>query len=170
MLLAYKNVGEIYRKLKSESTVEIIESYKDYSPPINALAVTQVLLRYVPEKCVRGLNAVVLTNASKFSRKRRRGTTKSRKRKVRVREAGGVYHPKTKTERAWIEIFVDNFTVYESRFIRLVPFFRATAFADVLYHEIGHHIHYTVRPEHREREDVADYWGARLTAHFIRQR
>jgi hypothetical protein len=40
-------------------------------------------------------------------------------------------------------------------------------FSDVLYHEIGHHIHATRRPEHREKEDVAEKWKARLESKFI---
>ena len=38
--------------------------------------------------------------------------------------------------------------------------------SQVLLHEIGHHIH-TMRPEFREREDVADAWGARLSKVYI---
>jgi len=41
---------------------------------------------------------------------------------------------------------------------------------DTLYHEIGHHIHYTVRPEHREREDIADEWANKLNKKFVRRR
>jgi hypothetical protein len=40
----------------------------------------------------------------------------------------------------------------------------------VLFHEIGHHIHFTVRPEYREREDVADVWKVRLERNYWRQR
>ena len=39
---------------------------------------------------------------------------------------------------------------------------------EVLFHEIGHHIHTTVRREHREREDVADVWKLRLVRNYFR--
>jgi hypothetical protein len=39
----------------------------------------------------------------------------------------------------------------------------------VLFHEIGHHIHRTIRPEHTEKEDVADKWAGKLNANFIRK-
>jgi hypothetical protein len=40
----------------------------------------------------------------------------------------------------------------------------------VLFHEIGHHIHYTLRPEYREREDVADDWGVKLRRNWFKVR
>ncbi len=52
----------------------------------------------------------------------------------------------------------------------MIPFFKNTVLANVLYHELGHHIHYTLRPEHRERENVADEWASRLGAHFVRKK
>jgi hypothetical protein len=39
----------------------------------------------------------------------------------------------------------------------------------VLFHEIGHHIHHAVRPEHREKEDMADVWKVRLQRNYNRQ-
>lgn len=41
---------------------------------------------------------------------------------------------------------------------------------NVLFHEVGHHIHNTIRPEHAEREDVADSWAGKLNANFIRKK
>jgi hypothetical protein len=40
----------------------------------------------------------------------------------------------------------------------------------VLFHEIGHHIHFAVRPESREKEDVADVWKVRLQRNYHQQR
>ena len=44
-----------------------------------------------------------------------------------------------------------------------IPFIREGPIVDVFFHEIGHHIHHSIRPEFREREDVADVWMVRLT-------
>ena len=41
--------------------------------------------------------------------------------------------------------------------------------SDVLYHEIGHHIHKVDRPEHEEREDVAEKWKRKLRVQFFRK-
>jgi hypothetical protein len=46
---------------------------------------------------------------------------------------------------------------------------RDVIFGHVLFHEIGHHIHHTIRPEHNEKEDVVDTWAGKLNANFIRK-
>lgn len=51
-----------------------------------------------------------------------------------------------------------------------IPLVREIEFADVLFHEVGHNIHYEKRPEHREKEDVAEDWGSRLIAGYVRRR
>ena len=38
----------------------------------------------------------------------------------------------------------------------------------VLFHELGHHVH-TLRPEFRDKEDVAEKWQARLEADYFRK-
>ena len=47
---------------------------------------------------------------------------------------------------------------------------REIGIGHVLFHEIGHHIHTTMRPEHLEKEDVADRWAGKLNRTFIRKR
>ena len=47
---------------------------------------------------------------------------------------------------------------------------RTVCFSKVLFHEIGHHIHATVRPEFREKEDIADDWGKKLTGNYLLKR
>jgi hypothetical protein len=39
-------------------------------------------------------------------------------------------------------------------------------FSYTLYHELGHHIHETQRPEYRERENVADTYAFRLLRRY----
>ena len=41
---------------------------------------------------------------------------------------------------------------------------------DVLFHELGHHIHFTHRPHRREKEDVADVWKVRLQKRYTNNR
>jgi hypothetical protein len=113
----------------------------------------------------------VLTNASGLPRKRRNSAVKARQRKVRLSAAGGLYHPAANGNRAWIEIFVDNtLRGWEKGWWLRVPFIRESKLADVLFHEIGHHIHFAVRPEYREKEDVADVWKVRLQRNYHQQR
>jgi len=51
-----------------------------------------------------------------------------------------------------------------------LPLLRNIGFGFVLFHELGHHIHYTIRPEYAEKEDVADNWAGKLTVNLIRKK
>jgi hypothetical protein len=42
--------------------------------------------------------------------------------------------------------------------------------SEVLYHEIGHHIHRVHKPLYEGKEDVADKWSRKLSSKFIRDR
>ena len=65
--------------------------------------------------------------------------------------------PHANGSQPWIEIFVDNvLRGWEKGWWLKLGFLREGQIGDVLFHEIGHHIHYTVSPEYREKEDVAD--------------
>src|ERR1700676_4585643 len=83
-------------------------SFSDYKPPFDPLPIVRRMLDSVPDQYLSGLSEVVLTNASGLSRKRRRSVTTARRRKVRVIDAGGLYHPAFNGSSAWIEVFVDN--------------------------------------------------------------
>ena len=51
-----------------------------------------------------------------------------------------------------------------------ITFLRDLWFGHVLFHEVGHHIHNTIRPEYTEKEDVADKWANKLNVNFIRKK
>jgi hypothetical protein len=148
-----------------------ITRYSNYAPPFDPEPIVIRLLESVPPKYLIGLSEIVLTNSSGLSRQRRRSVTKSRSRKVRIRNARGLYHSAWNGRPAWIEIFVDNsLESWRRGWWLKVPIVREIALEGVLFHEIGHHIHSTVRPEFREREDVADVWKVRLERHYLRHR
>jgi hypothetical protein len=69
-----------------------------------------------------------------------------------------------------IELRVDSIlsSLEGSKCSRIKPI-REIAFGQVLFHEIGHHIHATMRPEHREKEDVADRGARKLNRDYVRQ-
>lgn len=81
-----------------------------------------------------------------------------------------MYNQASKDAPAWIEIFVDNCTRSLPRSSLRVPVFADMVLGEVLFHEIGHHIHYTQAPEFREREDVAEDWKKRLSKIYFRKR
>jgi hypothetical protein len=149
----------------------VIASFRDYQPPFDPAPIVRRMLESVPEKYLLGLGKVVLTNASGLPRKRRRSTTKSRRRKVRVIETRGLHHPAFDGGRAWIEMFVDNtLRGWENGWWLRIPLVHEGKIGDVLFHEIGHHIHFSSRPEYREREDVADVWKVRLQNQYTKKR
>ncbi|HKF48744.1 MAG TPA: hypothetical protein VKB38_15405 [Terracidiphilus sp.] len=146
----------------------ITTAFSSYKPPSDVVPMIRRMLDSVPEKYLSGLAEVVLTDTGSMPRSRRRSVTRSRGKKVRIRQARGLYHPKFKNRAAWIEIFVDQ-TLKPWGDKWWSGWLRDIEMSDVLFHEIGHHIHYTVRPEYREKEDVADVWKVRLRKNYQRQ-
>jgi hypothetical protein len=149
---------------------QVIVSFSGYEPPFDPAPLIRRMLDSVPKNYLAGLGAVVLSNASGLSGKRRNRSVKSRKRKVGLAAVRGLYHPSSRGNLAWIEIFVDNTLRGEKGWWLRIPLVREGRLSDVLFHEIGHHIHRAVRPEHREKEDVADVWKVRLQSSYDRQR
>ena len=128
------------------------------------------LLASVPPANLAGLGQVVLTNSAALTGSRRRQWTRRLGRKVRHSDAAGLYHRSWKGQRAWIELFVDQVIAGLPAVLLTIGIVRSMLFGKVLFHEIGHHIHEVMRPEHREREHVADEWASRLGRAHIRRR
>ncbi|MFZ0733635.1 MAG: hypothetical protein WAM79_15030 [Candidatus Sulfotelmatobacter sp.] len=150
--------------------VEIKEAYRDYKPPIPAAKIVHDLLQFVPAKYLIGLDCVVLSNLSGQPRRKRLGKTTSRGRRVAQLRVAGLYHQRWKGQPPWIELYMDQILRRFPRWALWIPLINRLAIGRTLYHEVGHHIHYTVRPEYREEEDVADDWGKRLSRRFLRRR
>jgi hypothetical protein len=150
---------------------KVITAFSGYTPPFDAVPIIEKMLDSVPPKYLAGLSEVVLTNTSGLSRKMRRAVTKARSRKFRIAECRGLYHQAWHGKPAWIEIFVDNTLKHWEKGLWLkIPFIREGRLSEVLFHEVGHHIHFTARPEYREKEDVADVWMVRLERNYTRRR
>jgi hypothetical protein len=152
-----------------ESEIRINEAYQHYSPPVNASAIVRKLLRTVPEKYLKGLDCVVLTNEIALSRKDRVGKVWSRKRRVDKSPVRGLYHYASRNSLPYVELRVDKIIAASERWALFIPFLRDIVFGYVLFHELGHHIHSTIRPEHSEKEDVADTWAGKLGVNFVRK-
>jgi hypothetical protein len=158
--------------LASFSRPKVVTQFTNgYVPPFDVVASVEKMLDSVPPKYLNGLSEIVLTNTSGLPRKLRRSVTKSRGRKLRQAEARGFYYQAWNGRPAWIKIFVDNTLIHwHVWFWSRHSFTRDIPMGDILFHEIGHHIHATLRPEHREREDLADDWKDRLRANYFRNR
>ncbi len=99
---------ETHPSLAELRKVEIRELYRDYTPPVDATAIVNQLLRTVPDKYLQGLSCVVLTNETGLSRKDRLGKVWSRKRKYDKSRVIGRYHPGSRSSRPYIELRVDD--------------------------------------------------------------
>jgi hypothetical protein len=132
--------------------------------------VVEDLLSSVPPEHMVGLAQIVLTNSGALTGQRKRSWTRRLGRKVRHVDAAGLYHQAWKGQPAWIELFVDQVAIGMPALLLRVRLLRSMVFGTVLFHEIGHHIHRVMRPEHREREHVADDWAMRLGRIHIRRR
>jgi hypothetical protein len=150
--------------------LRIQEVYRDYAPPINAAAIVHQLLKSVPDKYLAGLDCVVLINEGSLSRRDRIGKAWSRKRKYDKSRILGRYHGRTRSSLPYIELRVDKIISRLPGLQIYIPLLRYMVFGRVLFHEIGHHIHRTIRPEHAEREDVADNWANKLNVNFFRNK
>lgn len=151
--------------------IPLYENYKDYRPPRYAYSTVAKLLSKLPQNYLSGLQSVVLTNSTAIGKgKTRRVTGK----KYARRQCLGFYHPKRNGEQAWIEIVVDNivanwFGPAMPRFLPHVPVIRNSAFADTLFHEVGHHLDHTVGAPAPSGEAAADAWQRRLLHTYFRK-
>lgn len=149
---------------------EIVESYRDFAPPAYFKLVVENLLRGVPQKYLAGLKTIVLANRAGLTRDKRRQKVWSRGRKIRLVDARGAYYKETKSSSATVWLYVDNIVNQRPNWPLRLPIVRYMVVGDVLYHEIGHHIHEVHRPVYAGKENVAEEWGRRLGRNFIRRR
>lgn len=168
-----KHPGEASLKSMRKKTYpcEIVESYRDYTPPVRVDKCVKRLLRGVSPDYLAGIKTIVLTNYAALNHNRRRKKTKSRGKTYGADQFYGMYYRKRRGAPAWIELFIDKI-IPNQTYERLsrVPIIVDVLIGKVLFHEIGHHIHAVRAPEHREPEDVADEWRDKLCSEYGRKK
>jgi len=92
----------------ANSRPEIVEQYRDYSPPVRLKKWVETLLESVPPKYTVGLKTVVLTNQSALARNQRRQKIWQRGRKHRLANARGAYYRATRSTPATVWLYVDT--------------------------------------------------------------
>lgn len=150
--------------------VEVQENYKNYTSPKVALKSIKRMIRYTQKEFFTGLDYINLTNTDALNRKYRRKKTKSRKRKVSLNNCEGWYVEKWGDQPAHIDLLIDNIYFDYPNWLLRVGFISDIALSPTFFHELGHHIHKTQKPEHDEREDVANRWGSRLSKQYFWKR
>ncbi len=148
--------------------IEIKENYRNYVPPASIVATVTRLIDGISSDYLAGIKTIVLTNFEALNHNRRRQKNKSKGKKVAVKYSRGRYYHKYKGDPAWIELFVEKMLPNDvSKIILCIPFVCDMFVSDVLFHEIGHHIHAIRAPEHKEPEDVAEKWKKKLTKEYF---
>ncbi len=149
--------------------MEILEAFDGYEPPADVRSLVEDLLATVPSQLLAGLHLVRLTNRTALGSRRKRWTW-WRGRKLPLAEAAGFYHRRWQGQVACIEVFIDQAFLTAPGWALRVSLMRELLLGRVLYHEVGHHLHATSHPEHREREAVAEAWSKRLLRDHLRMR
>jgi hypothetical protein len=142
--------------------VRILEEYYNYRPPVRVYRSVEVLLRYVPEEHLNGLRTITITN-SEYMGKALKGKFIQDKRRFRASDCRGMYW----NNQIWL--ILDQ--ICEVDTFMIIPAVRTILIGEVLYHEIGHHIHKIEQPGFRkDKEAFADEWRDKLMQTFVRQR
>jgi hypothetical protein len=144
--------------------VKIVERYQDYAPPVHVYRSLQLLLRHVPEQFLIGLENITLTN-SDCLRSSFRGKFWSEKRRLRPADCSGLYY------KGHILLAMDQILQACPEVFLLLPPVKTFLIGEVLYHEIGHHIHRIEEPGYRtDKEAVADEWKEKFMRSFFMSR
>lgn len=149
---------------------QVIENYSHFEPPRQLRALIEELLNAVPPKYLVGLKTILLTNQTAMTRDQRRQKVSGRKDKDGLAEARGAYYRATNSSPAYVLLLVDNTLISWPPWVLRVPYFRYAVLSEVLYHEIGHHIHAVYQPVHEGQENVAEDWQRKLNGIFLRRR
>jgi hypothetical protein len=149
---------------------EITEFYKDYVPPGYVRPIVEELLAFLPRNYLVGLKTVLLTNSVAMPRDQRRQKVFQRGKSHKMIEARGAYYRATRSRQAYVALFVDNiFKNVPPSLLRLTPF-RHSTIAEILFHEVGHHIHTAHKPVYDVRENVAEAWERKFRRAYLRKR
>jgi hypothetical protein len=154
-----------WKDLREEllAKIKVEEQYLGYTPPVRIHRSLRLLLRYVPEEYLRGLYRITLTNSENL--RSVRGKITSEKRRFRPAECQGLYR------RGHIFLVIDRIFIQYPELFLLVSPFKTYVIGEVLYHEIGHHIHRLEEPGYRtDKEIEADEWRDKLMQWFLRKR
>jgi hypothetical protein len=145
----------------------IVVAYQNYKPPFDSEKAIRNMLTVVPANYLWGLHSIVLTNVQALPRKSRVRKGAGRRR-VPLSEALGYYTQAWKGEPARVTLLVDNLEKQWGRSWLRFGFIRDILLAEVLFHEIGHHIHLLHIPEFEGPENVAEKWSKKLGTKYLR--
>lgn len=123
-----------------------------------------LLMRHVPAEHLEGLHYIVMTNSASMLRTHK-GKFVSEGWRGRAADCRGLYTGGN------IYLVMDRLLRHYPESLLLIPIIKTLAIGEILYHEVGHHIHKLEQPGYRDKhEEVADEWRDELLAIFFKKR
>ncbi|HEX2270017.1 MAG TPA: hypothetical protein VHH35_10795 [Pyrinomonadaceae bacterium] len=113
---------------------KIVEQYHDYSPPVRVNDAVRLLMRYVPPEHLEGLRRIVMTNSASVLSSHKGKFVAEDGERLRAADCLGFY------SNGSIFLLMDQILRQYPELFLLVPFIKALAIGETLYHELGHHI------------------------------
>jgi hypothetical protein len=149
--------------------VRIIEQFENWKPGISVHSRVVNLTSEIPEEYLVGLSEIRLKPSVNphLLLKKSSGSAKRKSKGLKL----GMYESSARgSKQAVIEIYVQSILVpFQNKPPRL-GIILDSVLADVLYHEIGHHIHSAIHPSSDSRERVAELWKTRLKNTYFRRK
>lgn len=122
----------------------------------------------MPSHYFDGLGKIVLTNSTALPSNRRKHVRRQSKRGPQY--VLGTYYRASRGQPARIEMYIDNIVRQYPPWSLCLPLLCDILLGETFFHELGHHLHRTKRPEYRNPELVADDWGELLQRRYVRKR
>src|SRR5688572_1877596 len=144
--------------------VSIKEDFPEYAAPPWVAPTVRRLVQSIPPTHLIGLSSIVLTESAttvKVKMRRRGG------KKYRPKDRLGFYRPAW-GDGAIICLIVDNILAHEGAAWLQVK--RDLIIADVLFHEVGHHLNANMGLIARDDEASAEAWSLKLWRLHVRKR
>jgi len=144
--------------------VSVREEFRAYAPPTWVAPTVRRLLDSLPSEHLIGLSSVVLTESGMTGRekiRRRAG------RKHSTNERLGFYRPTWRGEPPCIYLIVDNIVAHKPLRFQIA---RDNTLAEVLFHEVGHHLNAKAGLISRNEETSAEAWSHKLWRGHVRKR
>jgi hypothetical protein len=144
--------------------VSVRKDFRTYAPPSSVAPILKRLLDSLPPEHLIGLSSVVLTESGMTERqsiRRRSG------RKYTPKERLGFYRPTWRGEPPCIYLIVDNILAQQPLRFQVA---REHVVAEVLFHEIGHHLNAKVGLISRNEEASAEAWSRKLWRGHVKKR
>ena len=145
--------------------VSVKDDFRKYTAPAWVAPTVIRLIQSVPPTRLIGLSSIVLTESAataKVQIRRRAG------RKHRPKDRLGFYHKAWRGGAPIIHLIVDNILDHGGN--AWLQMKRDVLIADVLFHEIGHHLNVNVGLIARNEEASAEAWSLRLWQRHVRKR